>query len=233
MGLMPLAVPLAWSLRAKFLDQFKSADVLLGGIAGVALGLIVLLNLRGELPSGAMLCVSCSFNNLPKTVIFLIIELIAILLCLSRTDWQNPQVRVAIGLLVFLPFFGGDLADPVMRISMPALFVLAVSATRNILMFEKGNSFWLSRGSQYLLPLGIMGATAIGEAGFHLTAGSAHKQLPKSDILAGPSYADFATGSHFTVVEFLDRCGWNYRSQYFTSRRPLLQRLPAVLDDKN
>lgn len=194
-------------------------------LSGAAFALTVVLFLKGDLPSGALLCVGCQPSpDAIKIGVFLIVELSGMLLCLTRQDFNDRTTIIALLLLCTLPLLGGKLADPVMRISLPAIVVLGVRASENLVSLAPSAFTVRPAIALRIVGLTLMTTTAISEAGFHRHLAKERRSLPSNDYLSAKPFTDYAEKTSYSVREFLDRCGWEFRAQYFSESRPLLIR---------
>jgi len=225
MGLAPFVLGAFIAHRDEVSDTRSLPTIAFLTITGASFAVTVAFFLKGDLPPGALLCFGClPSSDAVKIFAFLVVELSALSLCLTRDDFRNRSTIIAVGLLCILPFFGGKLADPVMRISMPAILILGIRASNNIV---RGSLLGVAARPKFavrLMALLLMTMTAIGEVGFHANAGADHRRLPVNDYLRAKPFSDYAEKSSYGIREFLDRCGWEFQPQYFSNSKPLFTR---------
>ncbi|MCE4555518.1 hypothetical protein [Pelomonas cellulosilytica] len=190
-----------------------------GGAAVVATAFAGLMawTLAHELPGGG-LCVSCAADRLTRPgayVLFIAVELAIPLLVLRRRLFDDPTSIAALLTLIVLPWIGGPVPDPVMRISMPALIYLFARCAHEIAAMPLPRM-----AGATLLVLLLAGPTTWGEIGFHVEGGARHRALPARDPMAAPYYTVWATRTTYTAQEFFEICGWMWRPQYFTTTPP-------------
>lgn len=224
-GLAPFVALRAISILRDPTRPLAPPDVLIPLLTGIAIAVVVFLNLRVELPAGATLCAACvGGTSAVKILLFLAVELLPLCMCLRRHDFSDRQVQSALAILLVLPLLGSTLVDPVMRVSIPALVVLMSRVARRLAAIHVDEVSSFFRFSRTVIAVALMAASSIGELGYHVTTGAAHRALPKTDELRKDAYTDFARSPNVGLVEFFNRSGWNYRSQYFSRSRPPLYR---------
>lgn len=200
----------------------RSPAVLAAAAAGSGVVLLMAWILSHEPQSGGV-CFSCASARLAKPsgiLLFLFVELALPLVVLRTRLLSEPGCAVALALLCALPWFAGPVPDAVMRVSMPALLFLFWRSAETL---AKQSSLKLALAM--LLLASTTGLTALGELGFQLQQGASHKALPRRDRLADPSYVVWAERTDYSVNDFLERCGPQWKPQYFTRTPP-----PAWVD---
>lgn len=186
---------------------------------GVAIAFVALIawTLSHQLPPGG-LCMTCAVERLARPgayVLFLAVELVIPALILRRRLFEDACSVGALAVLVVLPWIAGSVPDAVMRISMPPLLYLFARSAHQIVRLAPG------RLAPATLAVAVLsGPTAWGEASFHVEGGVRHAALPARDPLAARTYVVWARRTDYGMTDFFEICGWNWRSQYFSSTPP-------------
>ena len=186
-------------------------------LSATAFAVLMAWTLAHELPPGGLLPdhLGARLAHPSPYLLFLVVELAIPLLVLRRRLFDDATSMAAIVTLVVLPWIGGPVPDPVMRISMPALIYLFVRCAHEIAQWPLRRFVFVTG-----LVLVVSGPTVWGETSFHLEGGARHIALPASDPLAAPYYTVWAKRTTYTAEDFFKLCGWKWKSQYFTTAPP-------------
>lgn len=211
-GALPLLAVRVWQERH---DCRSAAGVAIVAAAGFG-GLMAWILTFQAPPVGACLaCLPARLESLPRLLLFWSVELVLFVLVLGARLWRDGLCRAALLVVLALGFLHGETTDLVMRVSLAPLAVLALRSVQVLLSPQPQR-----RPLALLLGLTLTLPTAASEAAYHLSGGAAHRALPLHDRLHQTWMVTFAGRTNYTVTEFLDRCGWRYRQQYFSSQPP-------------
>ena len=215
-GLLPLVL-LRVAQDRRRLIKFPT---LTASFIGVTFALSMISYLTTELPKGGLCltCVAARSNEILRVAVFLVIDLFPFALLLRRKLLTDQYCATALTTLIVIPFFHGDAIDFVARGSIGPLFILALRSTEQLLNFQAVR--------RHLIPVTLALAaclpTTLSELTFHLQKGAVYRTLDPKEFPEAAFLAMFSTSTNINAREFLDACGWNYESQYFSHSKPKL-----------
>ena len=215
-GLLPLMLMVAWDRKA----ELKHWRTLLCALASSAFTAVVAIYLSTELPSAGA-CFQCLPGRMLRFLDFApfwIVELAAFALILQRRLLEDLSCLISLATLLLLPLLHGQTPDLVMRASMGPLFVLSVRSAQVVLAWKVLP--W--QKALQILAISLCLPSAASEVIYQREGGAAHQELSPRDPLSAKWIKTFADRSDYTAEQFLEICGWEYRSQYFSRQKPRL-----------
>ena len=217
-GAIPLLAAKWWRERPDF-----SIPAGLALASAALFAALVGYMLSHQAPLGSM-CLACGLARLSVVQdygLFWLVELGPFALILRRQLWRDLYCRVAVITALAVTLVHGESPDFVMRVTLAPLFVLALQSARRLSEIEWSWSPSVA-GCAAFAALMLMLPTAATEVSFHATRGQAHLALPQRDPQRQIWTYTFADHDRYSAREFFDRCGWRFRSQYFSDSAPPL-----------
>jgi hypothetical protein len=217
-GLLPLMLVTAYQQRG----ALKSLKAWLPVLAGTIFTLVIVSYLTTEIPSaGACFeCILARIDRLDAFFLFWLVELCVFVLILRTKIVRDIGCLVSLITLLALPLMYGQTPDFVMRGSMGPLFVLSVRSVQMLL--EKPSVPWSRLLHGIALVLCV--PAAVSQVVYQVEAGATHRQLASADPLNKQWMDTFATRTDYTMQQFLDICGWHYKGQYLSTKKPAIMR---------
>lgn len=222
-GLLPLVIARAFLQRCH-LNAHNLRVLAVATLAATAFAGLVAASLHQDLPNYKT-CMECAPLRLlepERFALFWLVELCVPVILLRNRLWKDPLCLLSFVVLLILPMAIGSVPDPVMRISMPLLFVLMVRSAENLV-----DARTPSARAVAMFALVIASPTTVGEATYHLGHGQVHRALRTDDPLSAPWYSAVATTERVGVEDFVALCGSHWLPQYFATSRPPTFRPPG------